>query len=120
MNREILVHNSVEGFHNWSEAPEEYSYLRARHRHIFIIKTWFKVSHNNREIEINKMAREIQAALGEENPPLGIALYMQAEHLCKTMRGVKKQGLMSCSRLTGIFKTDASCRSEFMSICRKI
>lgn len=63
---------------------------------------------------------DIAKCLGTERPPLGIALYMQGEHLCKTMRGVKKEGMMSCSYLTGIFRDDASTRAEFMSICRRV
>lgn len=56
-----------------------------------------------------------RSALGEENPPLGIALVMKGEHLCKTMRGAKKKGLMTTSRLTGIFREGAA-RNEFMSL----
>lgn len=55
----------------------------------------------------------------EEYPPLGIALYMEGEHLCKTMRGVKKQGKMSCSYLTGVFR-DASARAEFLSLVKEV
>lgn len=55
-------------------------------------------------------------ALGSENPPLGIALVMQGEHLCKTMRGAKKKGVMKSSYLTGIFKTNAQLRSEFLNL----
>lgn len=59
----------------------------------------------------------ITSALGEENPPLGIALVMKGEHLCKTMRGAKKKGLMTTSRLTGIFMEGAA-RNEFMSLIK--
>ena len=54
-------------------------------------------------------------ALGEENPPLGMALVMEGEHLCKTMRGPKKQGTMTSSHLTGLFKMDNALRYEFMN-----
>lgn len=59
----------------------------------------------------------ITCALGEENPPLGIAMVMKGEHLCKTMRGAKKKGLMTTSRLTGIFMEGAA-RNEFMSLIK--
>ena len=36
-------------------------------------------------------------ALGEEYPPLAAGIIMEGEHLCKTMRGVKKQGKMRSS-----------------------
>lgn len=49
-------------------------------------------------------------ALGTENPPLGMAIVMKGEHLCKTMRGVKKKGVMVSSYYTGVFKEDAGLR----------
>lgn len=36
-------------------------------------------------------------ALGEEYPPLAVGIVIEGEHLCKTMRGVKKQGKMRSS-----------------------
>ena len=63
---------------------------------------------------VSDVVEEITSALGEEYPPLGVALVMEAEHLCKTMRGVKKQGKMVASRLTGAFKDDPTARAEFM------
>ena len=58
-------------------------------------------------------------ALGEDNPPLGVALVMRGEHLCKTMRGVKKKGKMMSSYLVGAFKEDAQVRNEFMQLVNK-
>lgn len=58
-------------------------------------------------------------ALGDEYPPLGMALVMQGEHLCKTMRGVKKRGKMMSSFLVGAFKEDAQVRNEFMQLVNK-
>lgn len=50
-----------------------------------------------------------------EYPPLGMALVMEGEHLCKTMRGVKKKGTMRTAVLRGVFKDDSKTRNEFMS-----
>jgi GTP cyclohydrolase I len=58
----------------------------------------------------------IAEALGNENPPLGIAIVLKGEHLCKSMRGVKKRGQMQTSHLSGIFKTNADARREFLSL----
>ncbi|MCF0208627.1 MAG: GTP cyclohydrolase I [Bacteroidaceae bacterium] len=55
-------------------------------------------------------------ALGEENPPLGMALVMKGTHLCKTMRGARKEGMMTSSYLTGRFKSNAALRSEFLKM----
>jgi len=49
-----------------------------------------------------------------EYSPLGIAVVMKAEHLCKTMRGVKKKGQMTTKFLTGVFKNDEKTRNEFL------
>lgn len=66
---------------------------------------------------VNDIVTEISNALGNEYPPLGIALMMKGEHLCKTMRGVRKKGTMVTSKLTGAF-LDTPSRQEFMSIAK--
>lgn len=49
-------------------------------------------------------------------PPLGVALVMRAEHLCKTMRGVKKKGIMTTSKMWGVFLDKSNpARQEFLS-----
>jgi GTP cyclohydrolase I len=50
----------------------------------------------------------------DSQPPIGMAFVMEAEHLCKTMRGVKKKGKMRTTELRGAIKEDASARAEFM------
>lgn len=50
-----------------------------------------------------------------QTPPLGMAVVLKAEHLCKTMRGVKKKGTMTTAYLRGNFKEDESTRLEFMN-----
>lgn len=66
------------------------------------------------------IVEDITLALGTENPPLGVALIMQGEHLCKTMRGVKKPGLMSACRLDGLFRENSSVRAEFMRTAERL
>lgn len=58
----------------------------------------------------------IQKALGTEYPPLGIAFIVKGRHLCKEMRGARKQGEMVCSYLTGNFKTNPALRAELMQL----
>jgi GTP cyclohydrolase I len=43
-----------------------------------------------------------------------MGLVLDAEHLCKTMRGVKKKGNMRTTDLRGVFKTDPAARAEFL------
>jgi len=63
---------------------------------------------------VHDIVEMLEKALGDDHPPLGIALVMKGEHLCKTMRGAKKQGIMTSSFLTGMFKTSPEVRAEFM------
>jgi len=54
----------------------------------------------------------------DSNPPMGMALIMEGEHLCKTMRGVKKKGLMKCSYMKGNFKDNIETREEFLNLIK--
>ena len=65
---------------------------------------------------VHDIVKMLKEALGEENPPLGMALVMKGHHSCKEFRGAKKEGLMTSSYLDGAFKEDAQVRSEFMSL----
>jgi GTP cyclohydrolase I len=52
--------------------------------------------------------------------PSGVAVVMEAEHLCMTMRGVKKPGSRLVTSATrGIFRTVPATRSEFFSLVRE-
>jgi len=49
--------------------------------------------------------------------PTGVAVVIEAKHLCMMMRGVEKQNsLMKTSCLLGSFKDDARTRGEFLSL----
>lgn len=54
-------------------------------------------------------------ALGAENPPLGMALMMKGRHMCKESRGARKEGEMTTTCLTGIFRSNPQTRAEFLS-----
>jgi len=49
-----------------------------------------------------------------EYGPIGMGLVMEGEHLCKTMRGVKKKGKMRTTVLYGAFKNEPETRQEFL------
>ena len=67
---------------------------------------------------VTEIVEMLAEALGDENPPLGIALCMKGRHMCKESRGARKQGTMTSTCLTGIFKTDPLVRKEFLETCR--
>jgi GTP cyclohydrolase I len=56
----------------------------------------------------------------EKLDPLGVAVVIEAEHLCMRMRGVEKQNSMIItSTLLGAFRTRQETRSEFMTLIRQ-
>ncbi len=64
-----------------------------------------------------EIINEIWNALAnEDNEPLGMALVMRAKHLCKSMRGCKKEGWMTTNVFKGVFKDDTNnARQEFLN-----
>jgi GTP cyclohydrolase I len=64
----------------------------------------------------HQIAEAIQSAVNPE----GVAVTIEAEHLCMRMRGVEKQNsVMVTSCLLGSFREDASTRSEYLSLIHK-
>ena len=60
---------------------------------------------------------QIADALMKTLHPNGVAVVIEAKHLCMMMRGVEKQNsIMKTSCLLGSFKQDARTRSEFLSL----
>jgi GTP cyclohydrolase I len=60
---------------------------------------------------------QIADALMKILHPTGVAVVIEAKHLCMMMRGVEKQNsLMKTSCLLGSFKEDARTRSEFLAL----
>ena len=63
---------------------------------------------------ITKYAADI---IMEELNPYGVIVVVEAEHMCMTMRGVKKPGSKTItSAVRGIFEKDIAARSEAMSL----
>ena len=48
---EVYCTNTVEGIHRWKDAPKEVAFLRNPHRHLFNIKTYVRVGHDDRDVE---------------------------------------------------------------------
>lgn len=64
-----------------------------------------------------RLTTQIADFLYEELEAKGVAVLIQAEHLCMTMRGVKSAGAMTqTSALRGTARKDARTRSEVMSL----
>jgi GTP cyclohydrolase I len=63
-----------------------------------------------------RLTTEIAEALDEALSPRGVFVVIECEHLCMTMRGIKKPGSVTVtSAVRGLFRTDARTRQEAMS-----
>ena len=71
-----------------------------------------------RRLQIQEqLTTQVADALMSSLHPSGVAVVIEAKHLCMMMRGVEKQNsIMKTSCLLGVFKEDARTRSEFLSL----
>jgi len=66
-----------------------------------------------------RLTTEIAEAMERALSPRGVFVVIEAEHLCMTMRGVKKPGSLTVtSAVRGLFRTDARTRQEAMDHIR--
>ena len=66
-----------------------------------------------------RMTTEIADAIELALVPRGVLVVVEAEHLCMSMRGVKKSGTSTVtSAVRGLFRSDASTRMEAMQFVR--
>ncbi len=62
-----------------------------------------------------QIAKTVQEVTGAE----GVAVIIEARHMCMMMRGVQKQNsVMRTSAMLGVFKDNAATRAEFMSLIK--
>ena len=64
-----------------------------------------------------RLTAQIADFLDENLSPQGVAVVIEAEHLCMTMRGIRAAGAVTqTSALRGRMKADARTRAEAMSL----
>lgn len=64
-----------------------------------------------------RLTHEVAQALSTVLKPAGVAVVMEARHMCMQMRGVEKQNsYATTSAMLGEFHEDSETRAEFMSI----
>ncbi len=64
-----------------------------------------------------RLSHEIAAAVMDAIEPRGVAVIIEAKHLCMMMRGVEKQNSeMRTSAMLGVFRRRPETRAEFMTL----
>jgi GTP cyclohydrolase I len=67
-----------------------------------------------------RMGQQIIDAMVDILQPQGVAVYLEANHLCMQMRGVKDADSQTVTTFwQGNYTTDASLRAEFLTLCRR-
>lgn len=65
------------------------------------------------------MTAQIANAIDETLTPRGVAVFLEAEHMCMAMRGIQKTGSTTLTTtFTGAFKDNAAEQARFMSMVR--
>jgi GTP cyclohydrolase I len=67
-----------------------------------------------------RLTSQIARTIEDKVRPLGVAVVIEATHLCMAMRGVEKQNSVTVtSAMLGAFHDDARTRSEFLGLIRR-
>lgn len=66
-----------------------------------------------------RLTTQIANIIMKKLKPLGVIVVVEAEHLCMSMRGVKKPGVLTVtSAVRGIFKENAKTRTEALALMK--
>ncbi len=66
-----------------------------------------------------QMTSQIADAIMEYLGPQGVSVIIEAEHMCMTMRGVKKSGSQTVTMVSkGVFETDPSLQNKFLTMVK--
>ena len=65
------------------------------------------------------LTAQVADAIDEALKPRGVAVLIEAEHMCMSMRGVQKQGAQTLTtQFTGVFKDDPAEQVRFLTLLR--
>lgn len=68
-----------------------------------------------------RLTRQVADAIEEAIHPQGVAIILEAQHLCMMMRGVEKQhSQTTTSAMLGVFKSQLQTRNEFLSLVKRV
>jgi GTP cyclohydrolase I len=67
-----------------------------------------------------RLTNQVAETICQKIDPLGVAVVMEATHLCMSMRGVEKQNsVATTSAMLGVFREDARTRGEFLELIKR-
>ncbi|KAG9484444.1 GTP cyclohydrolase 1-like [Eleutherodactylus coqui] len=67
-----------------------------------------------------RLTKQIAIAINEALQPVGVAVVVEASHMCMVMRGVQKMNSRTVtSTMHGIFRDDPKTREEFLSLIKQ-
>ena len=67
-----------------------------------------------------RLTGQIANAIDEKLSPRGAAVVLEAEHLCMSMRGIRKPGARTVtSSMRGIFRSNSASREEVLSLMQR-
>ena len=66
-----------------------------------------------------RLTTQIAETIEQKIHPRGVAVVIEAQHLCMIMRGVEKQNSVAVtSSMLGAFKDNQNTRNEFLNLAR--
>jgi len=66
-----------------------------------------------------RLTTQIAETIDQKIRPRGVAVVIEAQHLCMIMRGVEKQNSVAVtSSMLGVFKDNQNTRNEFLNLAR--
>ena len=92
-----------------------------RHKIVGVSKLARLVDVYARRLQVQeRLTNQIATTIMGKLDPMGVAVVIEAEHLCMRMRGVEKQNsLIITSTLLGVFRSRQETRAEFMNLIRQ-
>lgn len=67
-----------------------------------------------------RLTMQIAETINEKIQPRGVAVVIEAQHLCMIMRGVEKQNSVAVtSSMLGVFKDEQNTRNEFLNLVHR-
>lgn len=103
-------------FHGMSHV----AYIPEENRIVGISKLLRVVDIISRRLQMQeRLTSQIADVINETIRPKGVVVIIEAEHLCVTMRGVKKSGsVVKTSVVRGIFRENEKARAEVLSLIK--